>query len=134
MAELDLKALLELCEKATPGPWPDQLPGMVIDLRERLTEWQDYWGCDSPHDTHVQIGNTQPRERQLGKEQARANTLQNQNAVLEQELVTLRGVLTALRDAVKAEPSMQGRKFVDLGIAVNNALDTRKPPQTTEAL
>lgn len=35
----------------------------------------------------------------------------------------LYAALTALRDAVKANPAMQGRQYVDLGIQVHNALD-----------
>ncbi len=43
-----------------------------------LKGWQDYWGCDSPHDSHVQIGTSEPFARQLGKEQARANKAGNE--------------------------------------------------------
>jgi len=60
-------------------------PAQVIEwLRQRaeaaerdLAEWQDYWGADSPHDTHVQVGTSEKFARQLGKEQARANTAEN---------------------------------------------------------
>lgn len=38
-------------------------------LQKRLSEWEDYFGCESPHDTDVQ--NYTP----LGKEQARNNIL-----------------------------------------------------------
>lgn len=39
----------------------------------------------------------------------------------------LTAALTALRDAVKNEPSMQGRRFVGLGIQVNDALGDTPP-------
>lgn len=47
----------------------------------------------------------------------------------------LTAALTALRDAVKNEPSMQGRRFVGLGIQVNDALGDTPPssPQSPAA-
>lgn len=61
-------------------------------LREQLAAanaeikvWQDYWNCESPHDTHVQAGTTGPW-RQLGNEQARANRLGYENDRLREQL------------------------------------------------
>ena len=44
-----------------------------------LKAWQDYWGCESPHDSHVSQGDV------LGKEQERANRAENRNSILERE-------------------------------------------------
>ncbi len=43
-------------------------------LAAQLKEWQDYWGCDDPHDSHIQSGSG-PTDYALGKEQERANRL-----------------------------------------------------------
>jgi hypothetical protein len=49
----------------------------IAELEAELEEWRDYWGCSSPHDTHVQSGERGEYARQLGIEQARANRVEN---------------------------------------------------------
>ena len=61
---------------------------MLPEVAARLKEWEDYWGCESPHDSHVQAG---CYPNQLGKEQARANRAEN----------TCRELLEALKEAVE---------------------------------
>lgn len=58
----------------------DPLTLKIERLESELKEWWDYWGCESPHDTHVQAGIIDPNSpwKQLGIEQARANRLQHE--------------------------------------------------------
>lgn len=44
-------------------------------LEQRLNEWTEYFGCDSPHDTFI------GRDALIGKEQARANALEQEKAI-----------------------------------------------------
>lgn len=52
-----------------------------------LTEWRDYWGCESPHDSHA-AGSSQ-----LGREQARANRLEAELDKLRRALVESRRII-----------------------------------------
>lgn len=58
-----------------------------------LEEWRDYWGSDSPHDSHVMAGTSDPFVRQLGKEQARANTAENRLAASELAIAQVRAAV-----------------------------------------
>lgn len=74
---------------ANPSTAGAELQAEIEGLKRDLAEWQDYWGCDSPHDSHVQAGNSNPFSRQLGKEQARANTAENANNRMREEVERL---------------------------------------------
>ena len=52
----------------------DETEAQLAAANAEIKVWQDYWNCESPHDTHVQAGTSGPW-RQLGNEQARANRL-----------------------------------------------------------
>ncbi len=65
----------------------------ITRLTANLAEWRDYWGCESPHDSHIQIGSSERYARQLGKEQARANTAENKLDKAEREIKELREAL-----------------------------------------
>ena len=47
----------------------------VRTLLARLNEWEDYFGCESPHDAFV--NSTKDPHRLIGLEQARANKAEN---------------------------------------------------------
>lgn len=51
-----------------------------------LEEWRSYWGCDSPHDSHVSMGTSDKSARQLGTEQERANRLEHERDDLKELL------------------------------------------------
>lgn len=59
-----------------------------MSAESELKEWQDYFGCDSPHDTNVMDGTA------LGNEQMRNNILENKSAKQSVHLTTLRRWLT----------------------------------------
>lgn len=68
----------------------------------KLHEWQDYWGCESPHDTHVQAGTTPDGfGRQLGIEQARANLATHRISELTARIALLEPQNNQLRDAAE---------------------------------
>jgi hypothetical protein len=73
-----------------------------------MTAWtlREAFDCWMIWDSDAFIGVTKSRER--GQLMAAAPDLLN--------------ALTALRDAIKDNPTMQGREFVALGIQVNDAL------------
>lgn len=60
-----------------------------MSAESELKEWQDYFGCDSPHDTDVMDGTA------LGNEQMRNNILENKSAQQYVHLTALRRGLAA---------------------------------------
>lgn len=84
-----------------------------------LAEWQDYWGSDSPHDTHAQDG----YHTQIGKEQRRANIAENQLAQSQEVAGKLAEALGRLRDSVKADQSQLDKdSSFDAAYAASNAV------------
>lgn len=90
--------------------------GAICDEVERLNakvaEWEDYWGCESPHDSHVQSGEPGQYARQLGLEQARANRAENKyddqagryeemEGELDEAHIRVAALESALRDVLK---------------------------------
>ncbi len=87
-----------LCERGARAEGEAYAANQRAEAAEAaLKEWQDYWGSDSPHDTHVQIGTSEKYERQLGKEQVRANTAENRLARAEAALAEAKLVIDAAR-------------------------------------
>ena len=94
-----------------------QLYARLHKLKAEITEWQDYWGCESVHDSHIQIGTNNAHDRQLGLEQARANRAENKleaiNACAEFE--------KELKDLHKAKGDMQWKRYLS---ALSAAIDS----------
>jgi hypothetical protein len=79
----DLLVVIDSFEKDARS----DLPAVCRDwqrLHAELEAWQNYFGCTSPHDSHVGDGSA------LGKEQKRANLAENRIAALEADNRTLR--------------------------------------------
>lgn len=55
-----------------------------MSAESELKEWQDYFGCDDPHNTDVMDGTA------LGNEQMRNNILENEAAQQSMHLTALR--------------------------------------------
>ena len=100
----------------------DEMDALLEDidrLEAELKEWQDYWGCESPHDTHVQAGTTDPYVRQLSKEQARANQATHR-------IVDLEAENKKLRDALEhADCEWCGKSFGDLSPQIPECPDCK---------
>jgi hypothetical protein len=68
-----------------------------MSCEEELKEWQDYFGCDSPHNTDVMDGTA------LGNEQMRNNILENQCKIFKDEIKEIMMMLKELLQSMNSD-------------------------------
>lgn len=87
---------------------------VIEGLRARLDEWEEYFGCTSPHDSFANWGTSNPFINQLGAEQRRANFAENKMEAMQAEIAELRSKLKTF-SLNKPLAEIDGRLQVDDG-------------------
>jgi hypothetical protein len=82
-----------------------------------LKEWQEYWGCEYPHDSHVATNGV------LGREQERANLACNEVASLKAELANAQKDSERLRSSLDDAPHDEDCAYIG---SILNSLDKKR--------